>query len=179
MSVKVKFSKKFKDLMKGDLLKKALTTKNMSIIGKEAVNIIWKRTKDGKGLTENSSGGNLKPLDKLSPSYKEFRKGKVAFFTAPQGHVYPSHKNITKPQLGIHGTPTKSNLTFSGEMLDSLEYKATKDKATIDVTGARNKKVAGYVVEGGRPWLGLAKKEIKLLTAKFREIMREIVSRFN
>lgn len=80
-------------------------------------------------------------------------------------------------------SPTKSNLTETGQMLDALEGRAMNQLIEIGLKGDRNKKLAGYHQKGNsklprRPFLSLGAEDVKQLTAsmqdKFSEILRRV-----
>ena len=83
---------------------------------------IKKRTRRGYGVARD-----LGPDGKfigLSPSYILYRQGKIKFFTTKNNKLAYLKKGkkvtIEKPELSEFTKPTRSNLTLSGQMLDSL-----------------------------------------------------------
>lgn len=136
-------------------------------------NMIYARTKLGQGVTSTNSNPeqtkNVK-LAKLSDSYIKQRQGKLQFFTAKQGHVYALDKSKKftpkKPTLGKLGKPTKSNLTYSGQMLEAMSFKITKTGAEIfidntsrdDDSNLSNNELA-EIVSDARPFMNLSKRE--------------------
>lgn len=77
--------------------------------------------------------------------------------------------------LSDQTTPKRSNLTDTGELLDSLVAESPKDgELTIKSKGARNEKVARYVTEGGRPFLNLSKPELRAFLDAFG---KELIAR--
>jgi hypothetical protein len=97
----------------------------------ESVKLIVDRTKSGFGV-KNEKAVKLKPLKR---STIERRK---------------------RSQLAGDTSPSKSNLTETGNMLDSVTYRTNKKGYTIFVKDD-NKKVAG--VSEDRPFLGLTDKD--------------------
>lgn len=158
-------------------LKKVKTQTQMRKFGEAAAEIIRKRTRLGYGATERSERAKLKPL---SSSYKAYRAGKIAFATAKGGWVYP-YKPSVKPKLHPLTTPNRSNLTFTGEMLDSLGVTKVKEgEATVDVSGNRtdgltNQKVAGYVTAQGRPFNNLTPVEKRQIEQIIETELKKIV----
>lgn len=153
-------------------------------IAKMAVDILYKRVKDGYGVdNDNSNNPKKVRLKALSKSYKDFRGGKIAFATrkmAGKKWVY-SYEPTHAPKLGSFGTPGKSNLTLSGEMLDSIDYKMQPDgfKLYIPNTGSgkvSNKEKAEYV-RVSRPFFALTDSEMKILKKEYTAIVRDIVTK--
>jgi hypothetical protein len=149
---------------------------NMKKFGDEAAEIIRRRTRLGYGAKENAEREKLKPL---SDSYKAQRAGKIAFATGPHG-VYP-YKPEQKPNLHPHTTPTRSNLTNTGQMLDSLgSTKVKEGSVTVDVQGQRkdglsNKQVAEYVSLQGREFNNLTPKEQRQIEQIIEREIKKIV----
>lgn len=119
---------------------------------------IYNRIKSGFGVVSDrvalSTGRRLKPL---AESTKRQRR----------------RKGVT----GDQGTPNRSNLTNTGQLLDSLRAIAKRGLIVIDIPdskrrggSATNKQVAGFVRDD-RPFLALTKKEAKQLD---RDVTREI-----
>ena len=125
-------------------------------IAEKIIDIIVKRTKSGKGVSDDKvEDPALIKLASLSSGYIEYRK---------------------KVKLGSFGSPSKSNLTLTGQMLDSLIYKIVNNGILIDVANTKRKKaigsgyvkqtnqeVAGYVSENGRPFLALSPGEQRII----------------
>lgn len=156
-------------------LQNILSEKNFKeSLGMYIRQLIYARTKLGKGVSsgdadsETVSNVKLKPL---SESYKKVRAGKLRFFTSRSGHVFAieNSKNfkIQKPSLGKLGTPNKSNLTFSGQMLEALKFEQTTRGVKLFIesssrSGSKldNDQVASYVSKD-RPFLNMSKNESK------------------
>lgn len=95
------FSKNLKKIM-DELLRQA--EESLNDLGNEAAQLIKKRTRLGYGVSE--VGGTKEKLEPLSEPYKKQRKGKISGPT----------------------TPAKSNLTYSGELLDDLQPSIRMEK---------------------------------------------------
>jgi hypothetical protein len=100
-------------------------------LGVEAVNLVRKRTRLGYGVPKNL--GQRKKLEPLSPRYVERR----SMFS----------------NLAAYTTPKKSNLTLTGQMLESLEATVVGSTVIIRPTGTRidgkrNEDVARWNQEG-------------------------------
>lgn len=158
-----------------EALRKIGSPTNMKKFGETAADIVRLRTRLGFGVSDdNAEKARLKPLSK---SYKDFRKGKIAFFTTPDGRVVP-YKPNSAPTLHPDTSPTKSNLTFTGQMLDSLGVVSVRQgEALIGPRGNRtksplsNKQVAKYVTAQGRAFNNLSKVENKRMAEAIAEAL--------
>jgi len=128
---------------------------------------IYKRTKSGKGLTINkvSWGDNsLKEIKPLSPEYVSYRSRKI---------------------LGPFASPRRSNLTFTGELLESIIARIKGDSAIVEIqdiqhsSGVKMKELAEHVSENGRPFFGLADSEVKIVENYIRRKIRERIRFLN
>ena len=143
--------------------------KALKAFEKEIPEQIRKRTRLGGGVEvrdkKTGLGGRRTTLEKLATSTKEYRS-----FYARSLH----------PQT----SPSKSNLTATGQLLDSLEgRKRPGDIIKVSAEGRRlrdldgsssvlsNKQVQEYVERAGRGFLGLTDDEVK----KFRSEARNII----
>lgn len=103
--------------------------------------IIWKRVKTGNGVSSTTDTSPSKEkLAPLSGNYIKWRKGEHIFFQKRDSRNQLYLVNLTKkqwpkitgPVLGQYGTATRSNLTLSGQMLDSMVGSVTP-KGTVQV----------------------------------------------
>lgn len=141
----------FKKLIK---LRDKMTSKtNLQETGDFAVDLIKKRTRAGFGVSEH--GSRKSKLDPLSDSYKKVRK-----------------KNKPKGPT----TPSKSNLTHSGDMLDDLEAKASKGSASIGFSSKKSEDKAEWVSDK-RPFNNLSKQEQKQIVQKLDKKAKEIIKK--
>jgi hypothetical protein len=133
----------------------------MKEFGEYMANAIKVRTRLGYGVKKLAgSREKLKPLD-------------------PERYI-PFRKSF--PNLSGDTTPNKSNLTLTGQMLDSMQVKeVTKGKVTVGPAGPRNdttdtnEKIAEYVAEQGRPFNTLTKPELKGLTDLVRNKITKLL----
>lgn len=115
-------------------VKEAVDRKSMADVGKFTVDLIVKRTRLGYGVSKNFS--EKQKLAALSKKYILTRRD--------------------FPRLSPTTTPRKSNLTRTGQMLESLKFKYTGPGAiSIEPTGTRddgrtNAQIAQYNAEGGK-----------------------------
>jgi len=127
-----------------------------------ARDLIWKRTKDGYGVNDDTADLPVKKkLKELSAAYKKKRKGMT---------------------LGEFGTTNKSNLTLTGQMLNAITHKTFSDGLLLTIKasarkdgGPNNQELAGYVSEKGRPFFALTDKEQKQIVKEFQRLVRELI----
>lgn len=131
---------------------KSLSTKEyMQGLGQFAAGLIKKRTRLGDGV--KSEGAHKEPLKPLSPGYQEARKN--------------------DPELSEFASPNKSNLTRTGQLLDSMTAKnATARTVQVGPSGVRrdgktNEKIGEYVSKD-RPFNNLSEIETKRVSDKIR-----------
>ncbi|TXH09386.1 MAG: hypothetical protein E6R04_08090 [Spirochaetes bacterium] len=151
-------------------LKESLNNSRMQKIGEFVIEKIRIRTRLGYGAS-----GHLRPREKLKPlaeSSKDIRKG---FKKAGE--------------LSEFTSPGRSNLTFTGQMLDSLTVRViSMGKIIIDVTGIRkptkkkddlrtNKEVAQKVTDEGRPFMYLTDKDYKAVINFVRDGFKSILKK--
>ncbi len=135
-------------------LKKLASPEIMQQIGDKAKKLVFDRTVAGYGVQDNSD--DIKPKQKLKKLSKPYIKHRAS-------------KNV---KLHSRTSPSTSNLTLTGELLDSLKAIVSTGKVTISAQGDRNKKVKGYVEEGGRPFNNLDTQSLKQLQAFVADILR-------
>jgi hypothetical protein len=141
----------------------------MQQIGDQIKDLIYADTKSGKGVADNGSGEGIQiRLASLSPKYIEYRrkKSKSGFST------------------GEFFRPNKSNLTFTGQMLDALKVDARQSfvKVFVDKSGRKdsdltNAKVAEHVARNGRPFMGLTQRNKKIIDKEIERETRAIIRR--
>lgn len=120
------------------LIKETTGRKTRESIGKFVTMTIKRRSRQGFGV-RNGQRERLKPL---SDSYIEKRR---------------------RSRLSSKTSVAKSNLTFSGEMLDNLTYEVTDDGVEITFTSADAARKAGWVSDE-RPFLDITAKEVEQVT---------------
>lgn len=164
-------------------LKKALdqiaSLNTMDEIGKLSVQLIQTRTRRGYSVEE--SGKDEKTFEKLSRAYIERRKGKKQ-----TGERSKQKKLTTQEKLSGYTSPTKSNLTFTGKMIEALTYRLFKGKVEILPGDKRAKNLTQYHEEGNsklpkRPYMHLSKKEIEkvrqLFERKINSVIRKLATK--
>ena len=106
---------------------------------------IVRRSRLGKGLSAPKNG-RLIPFPKLSDSYRKSRRR-------------------NKRNLSLNTRPAKSNITKTGQLLDSVKNTTRGTRVIVDFNESRknskltNSKLTGYLFEQGRIFLGLSKSE--------------------
>lgn len=150
------------------LIEGTITRAMLQEFGEAMRDMIYRRVKAGKGLTSDkvSVGGNsLTKLKELSPGYQRYRR---------------------KKDLGPFGSARRSNLTFSGELLESIIVKITGKGVTVEIEDVGHshfqggmRKLADKVSKEGRPFFGLSDTEVKILDNFVRRKIRERIRQLN
>ena len=106
-------------------------------------------------------------LDPLSPDYKKLR----AEYRGPTGQAFGANK---------------SNLTFSGQLLESIKGSANYRMQTISIkatgnrnNGASNAEIAKRVANNGRPFMGLDQRGRIRITKIIEGAIRKSLRRLN
>lgn len=131
---------------------------DLDFILEEVPRIIRVRTRLGKGVDK----GNISKLNPLSEKYIEKRK---------------------KGKLSAETKPKKSNLTFTGQMLDAIVGVRKGTHFIFSFKGSRgdsdktNDDLAKYAREKGRPFFELSESERKGLSRKITTIIKESIKK--
>lgn len=126
--------------------------------------IIKDRTRSGTGITEDD--GSAKKLKKLADS-------------TIKGREYLKSKG----KLSSETTPKTSNLTQSGQMLDSIKLKKVSNKKYSVVfkegrnDGERNVIIKNRVEKAGRVFFGLTKTERRILEKNLAKKINEVIKK--
>ena len=160
---------------------------NIDYLGKKITEVIYRRVKSGRGVSSLTGSANPQGLKPLSKSYIAWRKGLVLFFRTKKNKklvAVPKKKmNFKPPVLGEYGSPGKSNLTLSGQMLKAIEYrvkpkaiemfinKKTRSKVRPNEKPLTNEQVAAYV-QKERPFFALTEGEIRIIKRDYRNRLR-------
>lgn len=154
--------KAMEELMLKETIKEATSPKLLNIIAEKCRTEIYNRTKSGKGVTDDQSDKAVETkLEKLSTGYINQR----------------NKKGVT----GEFGSPDKSNLTNTGQMLDGIKYEVNDGKIELSISGARtdgktNEEIAGYVREK-RPFFALTLKEQLRVVKEYEKRIRAFLKR--
>lgn len=112
------------------------------------------------GSVENT-GEKKRSFKKLSPGYVKQRR--------------------KSSELSSLTSPGKSNVTHTGQMIESITGKGKSGGFDITLSGSRNdgltnKQVADFVEEGGRPFMNFSNIELKKIA---RLIEEQLVDEIN
>lgn len=124
-------------------------------------------TRSGKSLV---TGSKLKPL---SESYKDVRRGANKWRTLPDGRkilINEPDEKLKEVDVNFFD-PEYSNLTYTGQLMESLDVKINyQEKSYVIAPNDKkrrgkyekltNKQVAEYVADNGRPFLGIDAKGV-------------------
>ena len=160
MFIKFNFdSKKYLENINNNVTKKivkSIDTKFMTKTGEILADDIARRTRLGFGVKK--SGQTRVKLRELTPKYVDFRK-----------------KN--KKKLINLTRPSKSNLTFTGQLLNSLKAKSDGtgrvtiffkgDHKNLDGSKMKNGLLANFVSKK-RPFLGPSNRELQRLRTRIK-----------
>lgn len=153
-----------------------LTKTDTQTIGNQLVDDIRRRTRLGYGCP--GYGRPRESLKSLSNLYIEFRKGKIFVFKNKNNKtVVANSKGNTgrHPKLSDETLPSKSNLTFTGQLLNSMHSSVLRPGVfLIDFQGEHqpltptgktisNGTLAYYVEKEGRPFIGPSDREVERL----------------
>jgi len=139
--------------------------KNLTRYGNIAVKRIQARTSKGFGVARTGKiGQRKKGLKALATSTVNRRK---------------------RSKLHSSTSPGKSNLTFTGQLLESLKVKKInprKGSLVISPEGRRrdglaNFEVAGFADEGGRPFIGLTREDLNIIRKEYQSTFSKLVRR--
>lgn len=149
-------------------LEKVRQVSSMKKYGQMAADMIKKRTRLGDGVA--SDGAEKTKLKPLKPITKQDRK-----------------RLADKGDLNSHTNPNKSNLTRTGQLLDSVKVIPSSLKpgrVSVGPEGLRkdgsltNAELAKYVTEAGRPFNHLSKAERKRINDSIFRDIRAALRRF-
>lgn len=130
----------------------------LKAIGIVALEMVRDRTRKGFGVKKE--GGAAKRLNPLTSSTKATRR-----------------RLQKRGKLSENTSPTKSNLTSSGDMLDDLKLKVGKTSVTISIDG-KDRQKAERVQNQGREFMNLSKKEInkivKIIQIEINDIFKSL-----
>lgn len=148
---------------------------------------IYDFTKAGKSLVTGSK------LNELSPSYIAVRRN-IGRWSKKRS----KRQKLTDPIMGkfVPGaffSPARSNLTFTGQLLDALLFTIDRQRSSFTVTvndktrkRAPNEKigsektnlqVAVKVAKDGRPFIGIDDKGLEILQRKIIQSLRRKLKR--
>jgi hypothetical protein len=183
----------------GDFIINELTSKTLlEIAGKTAVESIQKRTRVGKGVTQ--AEGQATPLPKLARSTiarrkKEITKNKETVQRSISERAkdvfsgnFKKAKKSTKtkttstksanvdPQFFF---PAKSNLTFTGEMIRSVDYKVGDKEVDIFLKDNESQRKAEAVlkINPNYEFMNLSEVEVKRIITTIAKELKIILKK--
>ena len=121
-------------------------------MGEKLIKEIQVRTRLGYGVEE--SKGSQSKLKPLSEDYKIYRKTK---------------------QLDSTTSPSKSNLSFTGDMLRSLVAKPETGKVVIQHNDELSKKKTEWNADKGRVYMNISKTQFNNLIKFIKEKIKSLV----
>lgn len=135
--------------------KKVFTKSFFEQLAKEMADTVRVRSQLGGSVSEQNKG--KKPFKKLSPGYVKQRES------------FKGLSNLT--------TPKKSNITRTGQLIESITGKGLSKGLEIELTGKRtdssltNDEVGKFLREQGRPFLNFSNVEMKKLRRLIEEAL--------
>lgn len=165
------------DIAADDFLKRDLAQFTRSMI--------YKRVKSGKGVNSTKTPFALTRSERLKPlskGYRRYRSTGIVEFEAKRyfkkgGQFYEKVNvkiNVGRPALGEYGSPGKSNLTLSGQLLNSMTFNISKFGFSIIIPETKrrgseitNAKLARYV-QKDRPFMNLTSGEIRIVKSRMK-----------
>jgi len=143
-------------------IKASVSRPSMTLVGKFAVELVKKRTRLGYGVSVNF--GAKQRLLRLSPKYIESRK-----------------------RFNLHGetTPKRSNLTRTGQMLDSVQIISMREGSIVigprgpRTDGKKNEKIAEYQAKQGRIFNRVSALEFKQILRFYRREFGDLLKKKN
>lgn len=139
-------------------LKDASSKSQLETLGQEAKALIQKRTRLGGGV--ESSLGPRTQLKKLSEPYKKQRR-----------------KLKRDSKLSDTTTPAKSNLTQTGQMIESIDVNVSNGKVSLFFSNTKAKLKAKWVQDGGRGFFNISKPEFNQLQKNLQERVQSILKK--
>lgn len=164
MAAKDDLNKIFKQII--DSTAELKSSRRLKDLGEYIITIIRNRTRQGKGVKR--PGGNVTKLKALKASTIKKRKAVAALL-----HPMTS--------------PGKSNLTYTGQLLDSMRVKVRKETVSIGPSGRRvniygrrdrvsNEQVTLYVSKE-RPFNHLGRAEMRKVVKYYQKAYDTIIRR--
>lgn len=153
--MKIKLSNLPKEMQKKleSAMNELTKPKFLNEIGQQIVEDIYKRTKLGYGIEEpRGTQSKLKPL---TGQYKKMRK--------------------SFPKLSTDTSPSKSNLSLTGDMLNDLKVKVTNTKALIYLGSEFSKNKAKWNSEKGRTFLNVSNTQVSKIIALLKNKLKELL----
>ncbi len=178
------------------LNKEAFGPRVLKGLANKARSIIYKRVKAGRG----ASGGKQIKLAALKPSTIQVRKGKGIIRTFKGRSVFIPGIDGRPDSVGDRFGAKKSNLTFSGQLLNSIDFNINGRGFTLFIPNTQrkpyknhdvlnkkppptNEELAVYLQAGrgnptnmqARPFFELTKGEERIIIKLYNDILKRII----
>jgi hypothetical protein len=166
----IKINIKVKNTPKLDGFKKELLNKQfLSELARNIQQIIKKRVKSGKGVSDDTTDPKetkIKKLAELSPKYINKRTINVSI-------------------LGEFAKPARSNLTYTGQMLNAIIWKVSDRKIILTINDnirkdkemLTNSQVAQYASKS-RPFFNLADSEMRIVLFQIKQHINALTKKY-
>ena len=139
-------------------IRDAFSKQYFTQIGKQVRDQIRIRTRSGFSVRSNGARQQrLRPLSRGYVATRQFAR-KVGLLSSAT-------------------SPGTSNLTFTGNMLDSIAYKASNSGVILGFSNRRAIETADEVQSKGRPFFNLSSSETRGLTRQFNNRLRTFLIR--
>jgi hypothetical protein len=177
----LRFTKRLKGIVEN-----ASSKEVMKEVGEQAVRLIQQDARKGNDY----KGGKFKPLsaDYMKKRAQAGGKKKPPFGNPKLTWKEPNLKNY-KQDLHPVARPRKSNVTATGQLIDSIEVSKIMERSVeVECSGSRspsafdsgklsNAEVAYYVEKAGRHFLGLSDKSKEKIRKFYDRIVKTILRR--
>lgn len=131
---------------------------HMKSVAKFTRDMVVERTKRGFGVEKD--GSPQKRLKGLSESYKKERK-----------------RLRRQGKLSGDTSPTKSNLTKRGNMLNDVTFSASDAKAEVFIKTDKNRSKAVFQQKNGREFMNLSKSELDKIKKKIEDKIKDDIKK--
>lgn len=154
--------------------KRATDKRVFKELGELARLILYRRVKSGYGVNK-------------IPTSKDEKVDKAKLLQLSSPYIrYRERLKSRGFKFGDFGKPTSrlSNLTLTGQMLDSLKVSLSINGFVLEISGTRsdgesNDNIATWVQEQGRPFFALTDPEVKIIEKEYQKYLRILASNFN
>lgn len=174
--------KSIRDIFKRleDAIDKSIDAKQLRPIAKFTIDLIVKRTRLGYGVDRQF--GTKKKLKPLSDQYIEYRRS-LSGKSKPKSKT-PKIFGARSVKLSEFTNATRSNLTLTGQMLDSMTILSERGKSiSIGPQGKRNEggptndQIADYQASQGRVFNRVSLLEFKQIVREYRRTFGDLLKK--
>lgn len=176
MSTRVKVTERIAKKLEAALDRAA--PEALALIGSEAIRLIRGETRSGKSIPQSAKHRSLSPAWIV-------RRGQLSAFNS-------THETYSQ---------RRSNLTFTGQLLDSLIYRVKRSIVeisvppsartpyqyvptrgprkgrTVNAKAPSNAKLAEYLAEQGRTFLGIGAAQKKIIAGQVKQLLRKSLAK--